>query len=504
MPNQLPVNRLVNVSVQLTPQAARAQNLSTLLVLTNTNVVDTVEMYRTYGSYSELLKDFATTSGAALAASLYFAQNPQPRQIMIGLYRRSAVAGGLRCAPRSAGNMLKPAAWTSITAGAFAVQIDGAAAVQVTACNFSTVLTMEDVAAVVTTRMTGATCTWDAVRSRFTIRSNATGGTSSISFLTAPASGFDISDDLGGTSAQSGSYTYQGAGAQSFADAVTTFDTNFGQLWYAVTYGHGLLTPVTDTDMLNAAAAVQAMTNKHLLFANTEDAATLLSANTTDLAYVAKQAGYSRLFLQYDSGLTAVGVNSAASAAAKLLGVNYDGSNTVLTLMYKQQPGVTPEQLTSTQADALDAKNCNVFVGYDNDTAILQRGTVSSGEFADNIAFLDWLATTIQTTVFSVLYTSTTKIPQTDAGTHILLTAIEAVLRQGVVNGGVAPGQWNGDSFGTLTTGDYLNLGFYLYAPPVATQSSTDRTARKSVPIQIAVKLAGATHTVDVAITVNQ
>jgi hypothetical protein len=35
-------------------------------------------------------------------------------------------------------------------------------------------------------------------------------------------------------------------------------------------------------------------------------------------------------------------------------------------------------------------------------------------------------------------------------------------------------------------------------------QNPTDRLARKSVPIQVAIKLAGAVQTVNVAVTVNQ
>jgi hypothetical protein len=36
----------------------------------------------------------------------------------------------------------------------------------------------------------------------------------------------------------------------------------------------------------------------------------------------------------------------------------------------------------------------------------------------------------VQTALFNALYTSTTKIPQTDAGMHILATVIEGVCQQ--------------------------------------------------------------------------
>lgn len=503
MTTQLPVSRLINVGVSLTPQAARAQNLSTLLLMATTAVIDTVELYRIYTTASEVHADHGSTSSVGLAATTYFSQTPQPRQLMVGQFRRTAAPGGLRGAPRSSAQQ-QLGNWTSITAGAFALQIDGAAAVQVTGRNFSTVTSMNDVAAVVTAGLTGVTCTWDSVRGRFNFVSATTGASSSVSFLDTPATGTDISDDLGGRSSQSGAYVYQGAGTRSLANTISDFDTNYGQLWYAVTFCRVASVQLDDSDYMAAAAVVEAMTNKHMLFVNVDDAAALLANNTSDLAYALANAGYSRTFAQWVSGPTTSNANAQVSAAAKLLSVNYDASGSVGTLMYKQQPGVPPEALTSSQAAALDAKNCNVYVGYDNDTAILQRGVVSSGEFADTIAFVDWLSTAIQTRVYNILYTSTTKVPQTDAGTHILTTAIEDVLRQGVINGGIAPGQWNGDGFGSLSPGDYLELGFYVFAPRVATQNPSDRAARKSVPIQIAVKLAGAVHTVDVAIVVNQ
>ncbi|ELJ9363915.1 DUF3383 family protein, partial [Salmonella enterica] len=59
--------------------------------------------------------------------------------------------------------------------------------------------------------------------------------------------------------------------------------------------------------------------------------------------------------------------------------VNFNGSNTTITLKFKQEPGVTYETLDLSQAKALDAKNCNVYVYYQNDTAILQQGVMSSG-----------------------------------------------------------------------------------------------------------------------------
>ena len=86
----------------------------------------------------------------------------------------------------------------------------------------------------------------------------------------------------------------------------------------------------------------------------------------------------------------------------------------------------------------------------------------------------------------------------------MLTNTVEAVCSQAVTNGLLAPGVWTSGGFGSLSMGDFLPKGFYVYAPPIASQNSADRAARKSVPIQVAAKLAGAIHTVNVLINVNQ
>ncbi|EBC2494115.1 DUF3383 family protein, partial [Salmonella enterica subsp. enterica serovar Newport] len=107
---------------------------------------------------------------------------------------------------------------------------------------------------------------------------------------------------------------------------------------------------------------------------------------------------------------------AALSAFGRAFTVNFNGSNTTITLKFKQEPGITYETLTTDQAAVLDAKNCNVFVYYQNDTAILQQGVMSSGDFFDERHGLDWLQNYVQTNLYNLLYTSTTKVPQTDAG----------------------------------------------------------------------------------------
>ncbi|EHK8616850.1 DUF3383 family protein, partial [Salmonella enterica subsp. enterica serovar Mississippi] len=131
-----------------------------------------------------------------------------------------------------------------------------------------------------------------------------------------------------------------------------------------------------------------------------------------------------------------------------------------------------------------------------------QQGVMSSGDFFDERHGLDWLQNYVQTNLYNLLYTSTTKVPQTDAGVTRLLSNVEQSMDQSVTNGLVAAGVWNGGPIGQLNSGDTLTKGYYVYAQPLSEQAQADREARKAPVIQVACKLAGAVHFADVQINV--
>ena len=343
--------------------------------------------------------------------------------------------------------------------------------------------------------MTGVTVTYNAGYNRFEFTSNTTGATSAISFLSPTGSGVDISGKLGATSSSSGAYVVAGQVAETAADAVALFDANYGMQWYALNLPSG-----ADADHLAVAAYIEAASNKHLYGVNTQAAGALVSTDTANIAYQLAQLKYKKTLVQYSSSSTF----AVCSLLGRSITTNFNGNNTVITLMFKQEPGIAAESINQTQANALAANKCNAFVNYNNGTSIIQNGVVCSGDFIDVITGTDWLAVDIQTNVYNLLYTSTTKIPQTDSGVHLIVTTIESRCSQAVTNGLLAPGVWSSGGFGLLNQGDFLQKGFYVYANPLASQSTSDRAARKAPPIQIAAKLAGAVHSVDIQINVNR
>ncbi|WOJ29338.1 DUF3383 family protein [Citrobacter koseri] len=254
----------------------------------------------------------------------------------------------------------------------------------------------------------------------------------------------------------------------------------------------------SDADMIAVSAAIESATVSRILAITSDEADIMSAAIETDLASKLKAAKYSRSYIQYSS----TSRYAALSSFGRAFTVNFTGSNTTITLKFKQLPGVTYETLGTSQANALEAKNCNVYVYYENDTAILEQGVMCNGDFFDERHGLDWLQNAVQTADYNTLYTSTTKIPQTDAGTTTRIANIEKVLDVAETNGLFAPGIWTGGPMGQLSTGDTLTKGYYTWADTVDNQLQTDRETRKGVPIQVAAKLAGAVHYGDVAITV--
>lgn len=496
MSTGLPVSRLINVDVNLSPSAAQAPNLNSLLIIGSSDVIDTQTRIVSYSSLGAIGTDFGSSAPEYLAAANWFAQRPSPTQVYVGRWAQSATSGRLIGGALSADQKLL-SNFTAVTNGGFKIGVDGGAVVNVTGINLSGASNLNGVASAINAALTSATIaavvSWDGTK--FTFKSNSNGPPSAIAPLQAPTAGINLAPLMNGTLAL-GARQVDGIAAETALEAVIKLDS-MPVAAYAFTFA---APAIVDADHLAVAAYIEGAGRKHVYGLTTSAPGALDPTSTTDILYLLASAEYTRSIGQYSSASP----YAIASLFGRILTTDFNANNSMITLMYKQEPGVTPEQLTTQQADALQAKNGNVFVAYDNDTAIIQYGTVASGLFFDEVYGTDWLKYRIETDLFNALYTSTNKIPQTDQGMGILATVIEGSLSLAVNNGLVAPGTWNSGGFGILKTGDYMPSGFYVYSPPVGLQSSADRAARKSVAFVVGAKLAGAVHTVDVLVNIDR
>lgn len=507
----LPVALIVAVSVSITPSGTPTPNFNTGLVMGSSSVIDVVTRMRTYSTLAAVAADFGTVAPEYLAAQAWFGQLPQPTSLNIGRWAQSATSGQLYCGGLSAANT-PVSAWSSISNGSFHLSVDGAAQ-SITGLNFSSgpVTSLAGVASVIQTALraigsggyTASTCVYDQVYNRFVISSGTTGTSSIVTFLTTGGGGTDISGQLAGLSTSSGAYVAAGIAAETYLSAVTTLDIKYGGQWYEL-----VTTGAADADVEAIAPYIEAAgIALHYYFVNTQEAGTITTGDTGNLAYILKQTGYNHTAVQY-SGQS---LYAATSLGARIVTVNWGGQNTTLTLMFKQLPGITPDTLTTTQLSAALSVNVNVYVNYNNveaagTTPITQPGVATSGIYVDSIVGIDVLAATIQANIFNVML-STPKVPQTDAGQGVLANAISGSLKGFATNPGnglLGPGVWNAAGFGQLTQGAWMPTGYYVYQPPITSQSQSQRQARQSVPFQVAAKLAEATQSVSVLLSVNQ
>lgn len=604
MANQLPVSRLIAVSINLSPAAAQGANLNTAIILGASPVIGVGERKRDYANITAVGGDFGTTAPEYQAANLYFQQTPQPATLSIGRWAKTATAALLNGGLLSSAQQLL-SVWSVITNGGFSITVDGTVKA-LTALNFSAAANMNGVASVISTALAAsATCVWDAVFNRFEITSATTGagtaasatitfsgipaandtvtiggtvvtfvaanpvgaqvligttaaitaanlqgflqasadvnlvkatystaagvttitygsaGTagnaftliktstniavsgatltggiaaSAITFATSPAGGTDVSALLGLTSGVA-SAPANGIAAETPVAAVQYMINSFGSQFLGINFADS---SISNAQHIAVASLIEA-DQKHLYFATSQEAAAVDSTQSTDLGSQLKALGFRYSIAQYSS----TSPYAAASLAGRLLTVNFNANNSTITLMYKTETGIIAESINSTQANALDAKNYNYFVNFDNATATIVNGITPSGLFIDTIYNSIWFQNRVQTDVYNLLFTSQTKIPQTDAGMRTIANTIEGSCIAAVNNGFVAPGTWTVGGFGQLRQGDFLPKGYYVYAPPISSQSVSDRAARKSVPFQIALKEAGAVHTVSITASLN-
>lgn len=264
-------------------------------------------------------------------------------------------------------------------------------------------------------------------------------------------------------------------------------------------YGLMVADDLSDDEVVKLAALIEAADPSRIYGHTTQNANTLLTTSKDDIASQLAQHGFKRTLCIYSS----TSKYAVASVLGRAFSVNFNGTNTTITLKFKQLPGVVAEDLKVSQANALVSKNCNVYAKYNNDTAILQEGVMCSGVFIDEVHGLDWQQNSLETALWNLYYTSG-KVAQTEGGLNAQCAVLERACEQGVVNGLASPGVWRGDEFGTLKSGEFLTKGYYVYANSLDDQSQADREKRKAPVFQIAYKLAGATHFADVVVSVNR
>lgn len=341
---------------------------------------------------------------------------------------------------------------------------------------------------------TGATLTWQPALNggvgAFLIISALTGLASTITYLS--------SSTLGGTPIQGGGFmamtevdaatVVQGAGVETFAEALVACEL-VSTDWYGFAtceIGDSLSDGIRDVEAEIVAAAEFAESRVKVFINDSSNPAILDPSDTSDIASVLQLRNFRRSFTVYN----AVHIEYAAiSAAARAFTVNFSQPNSTITLKFKQLPGITTASLNTTEKTAVDDKYANAYISVGSNP-MFAESFMANGHFFDEIHGIDWLQNAIETNVFGKLYTTPTKVANTDNGNASLQQQVDLALDEGIRNGLGAPG--------FAENGTYLAKGYKSYVTPVAEMPQGSSSARQGADISFVFLGAGAIHGVEI------
>jgi hypothetical protein len=219
-----------------------------------------------------------------------------------------------------------------------------------------------------------------------------------------------------------------------------------------------------------------------------------------------KSLSYSRTLGQYStdqSGNYPNNIYAVVAIMGYVCGQNSGLANSAFTLKFKEEVGIATEPLSATDRGYIENQNGNLYLSYGNYYKWFEQGKMANGSFFDEKINLDMLVNNIQLNV-SDLLNSNPKIPQTDAGVTQLIHVVNQACEMAVTVGFLAPGEWTGVNLLNLKNGDTLPKGYLVQAGSLSDQSDADRQARKSPPLYVAIKEAGAIHSVIIGVYVNR
>lgn len=248
--------------------------------------------------------------------------------------------------------------------------------------------------------------------------------------------------------------------------------------WYGVS-----LASRAEADILDAAAWVEA--NEKLLGVTSADAGIIDAGDTTDIASQLEQQQYFRTHVWYHADAANEWLDAAIAARAFTF---YPGQE---TWALKRLAGIEYDTLTEGQAQAAFAKNANTFEQFRN-FAVTQNGKTAAGEWIDVIRFRDWLVEQIKINVVSAMINADGKVPYTDPGIQIIVTAMRAALDLGVRRNGIAPPELAADDDTRMIP------SYTVRFPRSQAVAFNDKANRILRDVGFTARLAGAIHTVQI------
>lgn len=501
----LPLSQVVDVTLQQTPKGAQKRDLSVVAIFTNEMCdafANADTRYIVVSDVDSVASQFGTNSDVYRATSALFSARPKPKTAIIAKY----IQNGLTTSAISSkvnGSMLAVSyiQFKNITDGCFSFYF-GDAKIDVKELNFSSVSSMNDVATIINDKLTNADVKfiYDSIGNRFILSSKIEGKGANF--------GYVFNEELDGTYIGNMTNLIDGKGVlisgqdsinhikETPAEALSKLQNQY-QNWYGVYFAN----TINDDELVEAHdwVVAQGIENAKVLGYTETRTANIEYTDGNVLKTLAKRNS-GRLMVQYNN-------KGNTHAAAELMGIAlttvWTGVNTVKTVKFKQEVSVTSDdRITVNEATKCRRLGINYYTDYAG-TNMLAEGVMIGGTFIDETTGLDAFINAVQVQAFNTLQGQPTKIPQTDRGQEILISSIKVIGEQFINNGFLGLGKWTLGNIGELSYGDQIN-GYYFYSDSFDRQDTADREARKMMPINCALKLAGAGHSVDIIVQFNR
>lgn len=494
------LNNVITATLLPEGRSLARDNMNVVAVMTSQlGKLSTANRYETYAGIEQVGTDFGTSSDVYQHATAFFGTTPNAVNasglFVVGFWRGAdedtvATAGVLTGAQVNEVDLIGEL--QKVSDGSFNITVDGGTEQNITAIDFRTVIDTDDVLALLNTEITGATVTYENLS--FVITSDTTGASSEVTLLSSNGTGTFVGEVLN-LATGTGAVTVDGVDSGTLTDetkveAVTALKSlvNFkGFVFVDKPLG------------AEAKALAQWCQANSVLSYDVFDQPSNLEIDVTNPVWDIKLSGLSNYRCLYSK----LGNRRFATAyMARNHTVNFNAENSALTMNLKELP-VSAEAYTQTEITKAQNVGLDIYTTFKRVPKILTSG---ANDFVDNrynlIAFID----AVQTDMFNLLGTTSTKIPQTRRGVNQIVDQAEKTTRGFVRAGVFGAGGWSSpDSFGEIDTfkRNIREFGFYWLAGSLADQVQSERVARKSPVLQGAVKNQGAVHKVDIVINFN-
>ena len=497
--NNACIANVINVALIPEGQQAQRDNMNVIAILTSElGVITSEERFRIYKDSAAVEADWGTASIVTRYAQTVFGTTPNAinfgGSLVIGLHRAAA-----ETVPATAATLVSTqfveatliSQLQTIADGSFNINVDGVT-VNATALNFSTVFSLDGVAAVLDTAIAGATVSHN--NGYFTITSSTTGITSLLTFMTPGATGTFIGDLLTLSQGSGGTLTQ---GKASSVLPIETKVASLSALKSKINFKGGVFTDLlTDAEVPLVAAWSKA--NQTIIY-NVFSGSTYLALSPANPVWAVKLASQSSFRCLYSKSGNRL---LAATYMARTHTVNFNAENSAITMNLKTL-NVPAEGYEQTEINAAKRVGLDLYISIKDTPVVLTSG---ANDFVDNVYNIYAYIDAIQTDNFNVLKATGTKLAQITRDVNRLVASCEKTSRGFARAGVFAPGAWSSpDSFGNLATfnRNIEQFGFYVLAGLLRDQPQSGRADRKSPPLQIAVKNAGAIHSADIIINFN-